>query len=259
MNNIYEFVKDNINSFTDLEIFLQQVNSKTAGLPWNQNIEILGDAILQSLNSIKSIKDAKGVNEELKGIYFCLGDDGYSFCLGCSLYFNEMDWAANAEVYSVADEMNNKILKIALELQSSLGLDETEISDLMFAFSAFTILKVMLSTEAESISEIANVGVALGFCDGDEFIFGYFRNNKFIRDIKVVAGGEYDNSSTVPVFDEPYVAPRGAIWTYLRWNYREFIEQKGLTDQLIKGGEVEAEKISTEFKDHIFVNKVTAR
>lgn len=231
--------------------------SKALDLPWEDYQASLSDSVLQSLNNFKKTKgqisDTFISSEGLKGIYFSLGDDGLSLSIGGSLYYNESDWAANADFYPEKSENIDRLFLLISKNLILFRLDKKTISELLYLFSAFTINKTMQL--AENITEIANAGIVLGYSDGDELILGHFVKNKFIANLSVVENGDYEKPSTVEFFKETSFEPRGPIWSYLHSNYRRLIEEKGLGELFNHGGEVEAEKLSKEFETIFFINR----
>jgi hypothetical protein len=225
-----------------------------------------GDKILQLLWSdaqtklitliIESLKHWIGINEMivpeegLKGVYFCLGYEGAYLDIGGSLYFNETDWAANAD-FDLRD--GEEIRQLMFHFSSnllSLPLPSNKTTDLMYLFVAFVINKAM--ERADNIDAIAHAGISLGFNDGDELILGHFVNKKFVQDIKII--DSYENPSTAPEYEPVAVEPRGDLWHYLQHNYLAFIKEQGLAEPFTCNGEEEAKRILEAFKKDIFVN-----
>ena len=228
-----------------------------SAFPWDHYQKKLSALISASFNDFKNMQSTTTPitfipPEGLKGIYFCLGDDGCSLVIAGSLYFNETDWAANADFDLDTDEITQTLNNLLKQL-TVFSLNANQISELMYLFMAFTINKALKMVQ--SILEIAHAGIVVGYSDGDELILGYFAENRFIEQISVVENGHYDSPST---FKEPFripFKPRGAIWDYLKLNYNSFIKEQGLEDQFTQDGEQAAKSISEKFKEHIFINQ----
>ena len=247
-SNFIDFIKD-------IESEIKINFSTILELPWDNYQKSLATIITKSLYTFK--QEALDCNIKipatgLKGIYFCLGDDAKSLCIAGSLYFNEIDWAANADLYASDDAMATDLISNIVDSLDSLELHKSSIPDLIYLFSAFTINKAI--TTLDNIPEIANAGVVLGYSDGDELILGHFVKSKFIQKIKIVKDGKYKSLSSIKNvhIERPTTGP---IYNYLRWNYRDFIKENNLQEWLEKGGELEAKRISTKFKKYIFINR----
>lgn len=189
----------------------------------------------------------------LKGIYFCLGDDGLTLSVGGSLYFNEADWAANAKFYvdDQQDEKSEIIMDIAYKIEQ---LTTKEIESIIYLFVAFTLLDLL--KEVKNIPHLISTGVAMGFSDGDELILGYFKNADFVLDIQVIKNGVYKNPSLAEELQILRTRkPTGPLWSYIRHNYTDLLRKNGLYLKLDCGGEEEAERIAVEYRQHIFINK----
>jgi hypothetical protein len=187
--------------------------------------------------------------EMLKGVHFCLADDARHFSLHGSIYYNEEDWAANAD-YGYSDDMN-LLTELSDEL-IAMKLDPQLVQDIVYIFTAFVLLKT-LRTSNNSMQAIANVGLALSYCDGDYLILGDFVNHLFRENIKIIS--EYENPSTAPVRVSKPTAPCGDLWEYLKFNYAKFLQEQGLIERFLEFGEAEAQRISECFKDQLFINE----
>lgn len=232
-------------------------------LPWQDYQNTLTHFIIEFFNGLKNNRDIFTHSaipaDGLKGVYFCLGDDGVAFDMGGSLYFNESDWAANATFdFGYNSELEDLLFKIeaVLMLLKSNHDDEItydEITDIFYLFDVFTLFKAL--EKVENIAEVKNAGIAIGYSEGDELILGYFSEGKFVKDIKIVWNGEHENPSSAP--SDPSVDPafRGPLWGYLQHNYHEFLKAQNRYEQFVCDGEKLAEKIIEEFKDYIFINR----
>nr|MBA2650775.1 hypothetical protein [Tatlockia sp.] len=252
-----------INPFIDHRIDLDKISL----CPWDDYHKQFHDSIITSLNNSSIISDARQGNNitllpKIKGVYFCLGDDGLYFSIHGSQYFNETDWAANADFdFDDGNREGNLLQLLSYELATALKLDPKSIvnsppepiTDLTYLFSAFTILKTM-----ENIKDnpyLANAGIAMGYSDGDELIFGHFSNGTFIKNIQIIPNGDYKSPSTAPEIVLPPTEPRGAVWEYLRDYYLNFIKDQDLMDQFVRYGEKEAERICKTFEEHLVINR----
>jgi hypothetical protein len=242
---------DFITFIKKIEMFDSLGGDKILQLPWPDAQTKLTALIVESLTHWIVINETPVPEEGLKGVYFCLGYEGAYLDICGSLYFNETDWAANAD-FSPRDN-GEEILQLMLYLSSnllSIPLPSNKITDLMYLFVAFVINKAM--EQAGNIDAIAHAGISLGFNDGDELILGHFVNKKFVQDIKII--DSYENPSTDPEYEPIVLEPRGDLWHYLQHNYSAFIKEQGLADLFIYNGEQEAERILETFKKDIFVN-----
>ena len=216
--------------------------------PWNDDQETLGHYIE---NGLKNLADDFGQPPStiIKGVYFCLADDARHFSIHGSLYYNEADWAANTYYnYNIDIELFSNLSDELTLLQ----LDSEVIQDLLYLFSAFTLLKTL--NTIDNIPYIANTTMALGYCDGDELILGYFLNQNFIEHIEIIENGEYENPSAAPVIVREPLAPRGDLWMYMFYNCMSFMETHELTGRFYKFGEEEAERICDTFKNQLTLN-----
>jgi hypothetical protein len=162
-----------------------------ANLPWAEYQEVLTYYIVRSVNDFKKFKTISpepSIPEAgLKGVYFCIGDDGHSFSVGGSLYFDEEDWAANADFYPESEEASSLLQHIAASITPQLRRWEINYSivlEIMYIFSAFTIFHAL--KKLENIQEISNCGMAMGCSGGGELTLGHFVNGKFKEEIIIV-------------------------------------------------------------------------
>ena len=162
-----------------------------ANLPWAEYQETLTNYIVKYVNcfkKFKAISPEPSIPETgLKGVYFCIGGDGCSLAVGGSLYFDEEDWAANADFYPESEDASNLLLHIAESITPKLRHWEINYSivyEIMYIFSAFTIFHAM--KKLENIQEIFNCGIAMGFSSGGELTLGHFVNGKFKEKITIV-------------------------------------------------------------------------
>lgn len=240
--------------------------NKISLCPWNdyqeQFLSFIVTALTNPIPSQDELQDS--ILPKLKGVYFCLGDDGRYFSIHGSLYYNEIDWAANADFDFTSAKEDDFLQYLSEELTPFLqqhpkallnsSADTQPLTDLIYLFSAFTILKAM-----ETINNnpyIANASIAMGYSDGgDELIFGHFSNGKFIKNIQIVPDGHYETPSSAPTVVIEPIEPRGPLWKYLQHNYSKLIKGLGLMEQFIKCGEDEAERISKVFQDYLVINR----
>ena len=116
LNILFEHIKNNIKSCPDFEGFFESINCKIVGFPWDHYQKMLCNEILRSLNNLKPNSNLPVIPKEgLRGVYFCLGDDGYHFSIAGSLYFDEIDWAANADFYH-KDNLDKYVQEIIYNL-----------------------------------------------------------------------------------------------------------------------------------------------
>lgn len=221
--------------------------------PWNDIQKILSDFIVTGLSNLT---DAHGQSPSvvlpqiIKGVYFCLAEDARHFTIHGSLYYDEVDWAAGTDYdYKPCTELFTQLSDALASLQMS---SET-IQDLLYLFAAFTLLKTL--KKVDSIPDVANAAMALGYCDGDILILGHFIDQQFSEQIKIIEDGQYENPSTQPVQVYKPVAPRGDLWYYMRTYCMGFIEEHELTERFLEFGETEAKRISDEFKSQLSLNQ----
>ncbi|MFJ1268537.1 hypothetical protein ACD661_08225 [Legionella lytica] len=219
-------------------------------LPWDELQKRLSEYISAGLGNLTdSAGQPPGAvfPKILKGVYFCLGD---YFSIHGSLYYNEVDWAANA-AYDYKDS-SELFMQLWNELVS-LQLDLKIILDLRYMFAVFTSLKTLRTIDG--IKDIANAVMALGYSDGDILTLGYFSEQQFQEHIEIVDNGEYENPSTAPVEVPRPVVPRGDLWDYMRSYCMTFIQEQGLQERFWEFGGAEAERISHEFKEQLILNR----
>ncbi|NKB46552.1 MAG: hypothetical protein GKR77_02075 [Legionellales bacterium] len=162
-------------------------------LPWGEYQQALIEDIVKAIDRLEEAETAE-LNQAipatgLAGIYFCIGDDGRSFTIGGSLYFNEDDWAANADFYPNCREADNLMFEITSEIVDNLDvkpwkIDGCSISQLMYVFSAFTVFHAMY--QIENKPALMNCGMAIGYSDGGELTLGQFKNGKFEAGLKII-------------------------------------------------------------------------
>jgi hypothetical protein len=244
--NFREFLEKNSIREIDCQIF---------ELPWAEYQKFLSAQIVTAINKFKNTQSVNKNNkiyipkEGLKGVYFCVGDDAFSLGIFGSLYYNEEDWAANAEF---DQKIDGKIIVEITNKLKLLGLEKESIPDVRCCFLVYTVNKTI--RQMENIDTIKNASVVFGYSDNNELILGYFKNGKFVKDIKFGGYGEYENKSSAPEY-EVDIVPRGEIWYYISHNYRRFMRDQDLLQRFEGGGEMEAEKIRHEFKDYILINR----
>lgn len=253
-------INDDIISSECFEMFIRKNKTemlpKIEGVSWNHYQTTLSNIITKEFQSFKVTKSCSDKTSFIpsagvKGVYFCLGDDGYSLSISGSLYVNESDWAANAEFYPQAVEYPDKIFHHISKELISHNINETDITYILFLFTLFTICKVM--PKLENIPEVKNALIVLGYSDGDEFILGKFTESKFELNINVNPDGAYEHPSTAISLPVKTII-RGEYYDYLKHNYMPLIRANGLAEQLYNGGEVEAINIFNQLKDHLFIN-----
>jgi hypothetical protein len=166
-------------------------NNQFQDLSWEEYQDFLSKQIIGVLNNFKNIVSIDKKNripkEGLKGIYFCVGDNALSLDIAASLYFNEADWAANADFYQHIDQ--KMINEIAFKLKR-LNLEEKTIANILCCFLVYVINRSL--KKIENISELSNTGIAFGYSDGDELILGHFENGKFVENITIIENGQYN-------------------------------------------------------------------
>lgn len=245
--------KEDSQQFSLLETTIeQQFILLEISIDWKDFAEAISTIIKNSLNCLEPITpDLDTPDSGLKGLYFCLGDNALSLDIAGSLYYNEMDWAGNADYY--ADTGNACCIMDALVTaikDTGIALTASEYITLLFV--SYIILKNLPGFYPNPL--IKNAGVAIGFCDGDELILGYFQDGSFIMDIKLVENGEYENPASFTM-EIPHYEPRGPLWDYLRWNFSSFLRNHNLYDDFISLGEKEAEKISQMYPDELCISR----
>jgi hypothetical protein len=162
-----------------------------ATLPWAEYQESLTNCIIKSVNKLSECEDVPpGISipkTGLKGVYFCIGDDGSSLDIGGSLYFDEEDWAANADFYPDSKDASDLLINISKSITPNLKHWEINypiVYEIMYIFSAFTIFHTM--KHLENKQEIFNCGIAMGFSSGGELTLGHFINGKFKENLIIV-------------------------------------------------------------------------
>lgn len=156
---------------------------------WDVTQKKLQQFIITALNHLTD-KNQHPPSEPIKGVYCCLADDGMHFSIHGSLYYREDDWAANADYdYLVTDDEFLNALSITLV---SVGLNnkQGEIDFIMCLFAVFVLFKT-LHIMPYITQNIADAGIAIGYCDGDILELGHFSGNQFIEQIALVENGEY--------------------------------------------------------------------
>ncbi|MGQ3891071.1 hypothetical protein [Legionella sp. CNM-4043-24] len=221
--------------------------------PWDDIQKILSEYIITGL---RELTDSAGQSpdvvlpDSIKGVYFCLADDARHFSIHGSLYYNEIDWAAQADYdYKGSNELFTQLSDALRSL--SLSIEVTQ--DLLYLFAAFTLLKTL--RKIDSIPDVANAAMTLGYSCGDILILGRFIDQAFHEQIEIVIDGEYENPSTAPVIAHEPTEPRGDLWHYMDSYSTDFIRNHGLTERFYKLGEAEAVRISEEFKSELILNQ----
>ncbi len=82
--------------FNHLEIPIEII----ASLPWHEFQKILQDYVISGLNNLTDSASRPPdyiLPKTLKGIFFCLADDAQHFTIHGSLYYDEIDWTAEAD------------------------------------------------------------------------------------------------------------------------------------------------------------------
>ena len=230
---------------------LQQVQS----LSWDEQIylsEIYLPKAIESLKKTDSVgRQGPPKEGQIKGIYFCLHDDVTDLCLAGSLYFDEEDWAANADYYPDEINLSDQIRNLRVHLDDLLDdvLDNQYIEFLVYSYLVYACFFIFPTLNVGKF--FTEVGVAIGYSDGDEIGVGSFKDGLFTPDITDIQTIGYSKpSSVVPVIVSDFL-PRGPLWEY---TYRPFLSQKGLMDSFGFDGEGGAQKISQMFQKDIYIN-----
>lgn len=243
--NFIDFVSDLYPHIIDAHKIVKEIG-------WNDFQAELRKSIKESLLTFNV--EAKAFGNKIpasgfKGIYFCLGDDCRSLAIGGSYYFNEEDWAANAEIYAEHPDDYEIVHRLSCELE---GFAREEEESIIYLFVAYTLVHLLM--EGCNIPFLINTGIAIGYSDGDEVILGNFENSKFIPGIKLIKDGNYKTPSSAPKI-ETMRTNTGPLWEYLRHNYSQFLREHNLYHKLEEGGEEEAEKMAKKYKNDLFINK----
>ncbi|MBY0273411.1 MAG: hypothetical protein K2X02_08435 [Alphaproteobacteria bacterium] len=258
------FLKEVIRSFSLSEDLEELANSKIQTLPWQEYYEILARYIEETIDSLPNTRTVDNTkefpSEGLVGLYFCIGDDGRSFCLCGSLYFDEEDWAAQADYYPEHECLEKIYIKLRDQVEDLLYIEEDKryllseekIEELFFSFSAYLIFNCMKNVSNKQ--PISNTGIALGYSHGNEIILGNFSKGIFLPNIKYVDDVGY----TKPPREFPTlitkIVERGPIWDYVHFNYGDLLKEENLLDKFYAFGEVAAKEIVDEMGSKIFVN-----
>lgn len=208
----------------------------------------------QALNNLKPIDiNDKIPMSGLKGVYFCVGYKALTLNIGGSLYFQEEDWAANAEF---SPENEHEIGGALDEVYSLLDVEILS-SELMEKIIYGFIVAALLHSLPKMRLPVffKNTGFVTGYSSGDELILGEFRNGIFFKKIKCIEDGDYGTPSSVAETPYKAIEQRGPLWDYLHHNYQQLMKENDLFDAFILLGEKEAEKISLQYKQDILINR----
>lgn len=239
LNNVW---KEDAKQFNNLEISHKELED--IGLN-------LGKFIKNNLNTLKTgTPNLEAYNEGLKGLYFSLGDDGRSLSIGGSIYYNEIDWAANADFYQQEDAWET--LDPLIDTLTEQRLPREIIKYIVLLFLSYILLKTLSEFQPNYL--IKNAGVVVGFCNGDELILGHFKDGQFTNKVKFIEDGKYELPSSAPIINIQS-EPIGPLWHYIHWNFRDFLKEQNLYLDFIKLGEQGAESLCKAYPKELFVNR----
>jgi len=178
-----------IDNLKNIPFLTQEELKKLMGLPWRKYSKTMGKILH---NYFKNFKSTLGFDtnshipkEGVKGVYICLGGDARNLFVAGSLYFNEEDWAANADFYpDTAYDKSSFLWDVAEELEDC-GLAQNSIDNLLCILIAFSTIDIL--KQAKKIKEISNASIVMGYSDGDEVILGNLKNGIFKEYLKVIS------------------------------------------------------------------------
>jgi len=232
---------------------IKERKNKLSIVSWQKYENKLREAVIESLQKFTPVAANNVMPESgLNGVYFCLGDNGGVLQIAGSIYYNEKDWAANADFYAECDGACS-ILEEISELLRSEDLEREYIETIEYFFISFVLYRLMHNIDVHD--NLANAGISLGYSDGDELIIGHFQNCNFVGELKVINEHEKPSGELFEPVLINRIAKRGALWDYLHRNYYRYLKEVGQEDNFIRFGEAEAERICEQYKNTIFVNR----
>lgn len=256
--SIINFFKSLIYGLPISEQAQKVIFTKLLSFSWEEHINTSKTYLQNALNSLERIISLESKElpppESLKGVYLCLGDDARSLTIAGSLYFNEEDWAANADFYSDDYELSDLIINLREQLDNVVGeiVEEKYIEYLIFSYLAYLCYTFSPSLHLSKV--LKSSGIAIGYSDGNEINIGSFSNGTFVANLVDVDTVGHSNPSSVAEPAKFEFASRGPLWEYLLWNYKDVISKAGLSDQFYKGGEEGAEQIALSLQNKIYIN-----
>lgn len=268
----------NLDQHTTMQSFLQAtiidiigddglregIYSELQSLPWEECSRKIAGCIEEIADNFPETRgndeDLEFPPEGLTGLYFCLGDDARSLCLCGSSFFDEEDWAAQADYYPEHEFLEKwcselrDLVEDALymeEKKSSL-LSEAETDDVFFCLLAHIIFHSMKNMSNKQA--LLNTGIAVGYSSGNEFMLGNFVNGTFcvkFRDFQ-------EEGYTKPPREFPTIVKetpeRGPVWSYVHTNYRELLKEEKLLDQFYTLDESGAKEIASKLRSQMLIN-----
>ena len=261
---ITEFLKNFIQNLPICEQIQKTALSELLSLPLMEHLNLSKIYLQSTLNSLETTicrENTKDLDQpiSLKGVYICLADDASTLTVAGSLYFDEEDWAANADFYSDDYDLCDRISNIREQLDDALRdiIEEKYIEYIVFGYLAYLCYIYLPSLNL--IEVMKNSGFSIGYSDGGEVTIGSYHNGVFVSnliDIEVVG---YSKKPNINDSIKLEYSSRGALWEYLHWNYEDVISEAELLGQFYKDGEEGARKI-TLLRDHADIRvKMTHR
>ena len=256
--SITDFFKNLIYGLPISEQAQKVILTKLLSLSWEEHINTSRTYLQNALNSLERTISLETKEppppESLKGVYFCLEDDARALTIAGSMYFDEEDWAANADFYSDDCELCDRITNLRKQLDNALGeiIEEKHIEYLIFSYLAYLCYNFLPSLHLSKV--LKNSGIAIGYSDGDEITIGSFYNGTFVPNLVDVEIVGYSKPSSVTEPAKLEFASRGPLWEYLFWNYKDVISEAGLLDQFYIGGEEGAKQIGQSLQNKIYIN-----